>query len=103
MTDESTIEFEGKNAVIRSEDLSNLWFKNVPVSISLEESTPEGEIRVEASEDLDDLLLLLCWTIWNRNRSTRNNHRSTTSDCETYIDRWLLVLSLRASKLAIAN
>lgn len=56
MADENAIEFEGKNAVIRSEDLSNLRFKNVPGSISLDESTPEGEIRVEASEDLNDLL-----------------------------------------------
>lgn len=56
VADENAIEFEGKNAVIRSEDLSNLRFKNVPGSISLDESTPEGEIRVQASEDLEDFL-----------------------------------------------
>lgn len=56
VADENAIEFEGNNAVIRSDDLSNLRFRNVPGTISLDESAPEGEIRIEASEDLDDLL-----------------------------------------------
>ena len=54
--DENAIEFEGNNAVIKADDLSNLRFKEVPGSISLDESIPEGEIRVEASEELDELI-----------------------------------------------
>lgn len=52
----STLAFQGNNAVIRANDLSNLRFKDLPGSITLDAKTPQGEIRVEASEKLDELL-----------------------------------------------
>ena len=50
------LEAEGKSAVIRAGDLSNIRFKDLPGSISLDEAIPKGEIRVEASEDVGGLL-----------------------------------------------
>ena len=54
--EENNIEFEGNKAVIKAGDLSNLRFKEVPGSISLDEAIPEGEIRVEGAEDLEEWL-----------------------------------------------
>lgn len=51
-SEDSVVEFNGKNAVIKSDNMSNLRFKNLPGSVSLDDNTPEGQIRVEASEDL---------------------------------------------------
>lgn len=56
ITDGSAVEFNGKNAVIRSDNMSNLRFKNLPGSIFLDETAPEGQIGVEASEDLSNWL-----------------------------------------------
>lgn len=56
LTEDESIEFQGNSAVVKSKDLSNLRFKDVPGSIALDESTPEGEIHIEASEPLDDKL-----------------------------------------------
>ena len=53
LANDNAIEFQGKNAVIRSSNLSNVRLKNIPASVSMDDSTPEGEIRVEGSEDLD--------------------------------------------------
>jgi hypothetical protein len=53
---DSNLEVHDKNALIRSEDLSNLRFKDVPGSLSLDEATPQGQIRIEASGDLNDRL-----------------------------------------------
>ena len=52
----STVAFQGNNAVIRANDLSNLRFKDLPGSITLDAKVPEGEVRVEASEKLNGLL-----------------------------------------------
>lgn len=53
-TDDNTVEYQGNNAVIRSSDLSNVRFKNIPAAVSVDENSPEGEIRVEGTEDLDE-------------------------------------------------
>lgn len=50
--DDNAVEFQGKNAVIRSGSLSSIRFKNLPGSVSLGEKTAEGEIRVEATSVL---------------------------------------------------
>ena len=55
LADDNAVEFEGKNAVIKSQDIANLRFKDVPGSIVLDEATPQGEIHVDASEDLEDI------------------------------------------------
>lgn len=52
----NAIEFKGNNAVIKAEDLSSLRFKEVSGSIAIDEVTPEGEIRVEGTEDLSEWL-----------------------------------------------
>lgn len=54
--DNNPVEYQGNNAVIRSSDLSNIRFKNLPGSVSVDETSPEGEIRVEGTENLDEWL-----------------------------------------------
>lgn len=54
--DENALVFQGNKAVIKSQDLSNLRFQEVPGSIVLDEAAPRGEISIEATQKLDDLL-----------------------------------------------
>lgn len=52
--DDNIVAYQGKNAVIRTSDLSNVRFKNIPGAVSVDESSPEGEIKVQGSEELDE-------------------------------------------------
>lgn len=56
LADDSALEFQGNNAVIRSEDLSNLRFKDIPGTIVADETTPQGQIFVAGADDLSDWL-----------------------------------------------
>lgn len=53
---DTQLEIQGKNAIIKSDDLTNLRLKDVPGTLSVDEATTQGQIRVEATGELDDWL-----------------------------------------------
>jgi len=50
------VEFTGNSATIRARDLSNMRLKNIPATITLDNTVGKGEIKVEATGSLDSWL-----------------------------------------------
>ena len=46
------VTFDGKNAVVQSQDLSNLRIKNLSGDITIDESVPQGQMRIASDEDV---------------------------------------------------
>jgi len=53
---EAQLEFQGNNAVIKSDGLASLRFKDLPGTIQLQESTPRGEMWVRSGAKLEGVL-----------------------------------------------
>lgn len=56
LAEDGALEFQGNNAVIRSADLSNLRFKDLPGAVVVDEATPQGEIHVAGADELGEWL-----------------------------------------------